>query len=72
VRTTFLERLRSLRKSRHLKQEEIAPLLGLSYRSYRRYETGESEPTLTALVEMADFFGVTLDDLVGREPPCGG
>ena len=40
----------------------------------RRYETGESEPTLTALIKMADFFDVTLDDLVGRDrtaPPTG-
>ena len=35
-------------------------------RSYRRYETGEREPTASVLVQIADFYGVTLDHLVGR------
>ena len=39
---------------------------GIAYRSYRRYETGEREPTASVLVQMADFYGVTIDYLVGR------
>lgn len=60
------ERLLSLRKERDLTQEEIAKELGIGLRSYCRYEKDEREPTAPILVQMADFYNVTLDYLVGR------
>ena len=60
------ERMKSLRKSRGLKQEEAAELSGISYMSYRRYETGEREPTVSFLWKIADFYGVSVDYLIGR------
>ena len=36
--------------------------------SYRRYESGEREPPLRKLCILADYFGVTLDQLAGRAP----
>lgn len=60
------ERMLALRKSRGLKQAEAAKLSGLCYMSYRRYETGEREPTITPLWKIADFYGVTVDYLIGR------
>lgn len=62
----FQERLRACRKKMNKSQEEAAAEMELSYRSYRRYESGESEPTLTPLVRLADYFGVSLDYLTGR------
>ncbi len=62
----FQERLLDLRKSVNMKQDEMAEELELSYRSYRRYESGETEPTLSALIRIADYFKVTLDYLAGR------
>ena len=60
------ERMLALRKSRGLKQEEAAKLSGISYMSYRRYETGEREPTASTLWKIADFYDVSIDYLVGR------
>lgn len=60
------ERLYSLRKERGLIQEKAAKELGISLKSYCRYETGEREPTASTLARMADFYGVTIDYLVGR------
>ena len=60
------ERLRFLRNGRGLKQEELVELLGISIRSYRRYETGEREPTISIAWKIADFFGVSVDYLIGR------
>ena len=60
------ERMLSLRKSRGLKQENAAELCGLSYMSYRRYETGEREPTVSSLWKIADFYGGSVDYLIGR------
>jgi len=64
--SVFTENLLKLRKQRKLSQEDAALGCGIAYRSYRRYEAGEREPTLSALVALADFYQVTLDGLVGR------
>lgn len=68
--TEFSERLRKLReeqkpiKSRHI----VSQLCGLPPDAVRRYERGESKPTMEALVKLADFYEVSLDYLVGRAP----
>ena len=62
----FQERLLALRKGANLKQEELAEELQISYRSYRRYEAGQTEPTLPVLIRMADYFQVSIDYLAGR------
>ena len=66
--SAFSENLRALRKERNLNQEEAAAACGIAYRSYRRYETGEREPTLSVLLALSRFYGVTPDELAG----CGG
>lgn len=62
----FQERLRICRKNLRKSQQEVAAETGLVYRTYRRYECGEIEPTLTPLLKLADYFGVSLDYLTGR------
>ena len=59
------ERLYSLRKERKLTQDSVAKELGISMKSYCRYEKNEREPTASLLVEMARFYHVSLDYLVG-------
>jgi len=65
---SFCENLKTCRKRRHENQETIAVNCKLAYSTYRRYELGEREPTLSTLCAFADYFGVTLDQLAGREP----
>lgn len=60
------ERLKSMRLEKNLKQEEVAKGLEIAVRSYCRYEYGEREPNASVLWRMADFYGVTIDYLVGR------
>ena len=64
--TTLPERLPELRNSLNQTQTEIAKGSNLSLRQYQRIENNESEPKLTALIALADYFGVSLDYLVGR------
>lgn len=61
------EALMHLRKTRGLKQQEVADGLGISLRAYQYYERGEREPQASLLIRMADYFDVSLDELVGRE-----
>ena len=64
---TFPEHLLKLRKERGWNQTEIAPLLGISWRAYQTYERGETEPQLSTLIALADFYDISLDELVCRE-----
>lgn len=63
----FCERLRYLRESRGLTQKDIANEIDIGLHTYQRYEYGEREPQLSTLVALADFYDLSLDELVGRE-----
>ena len=63
----FSERLRELRKERGLKQREMAEICGMQIRGYQQYEYDENYPTVPGLVFLADYFGVSLDYLMGRK-----
>nr|WP_325183760.1 helix-turn-helix transcriptional regulator [uncultured Oscillibacter sp.] len=60
------KRLKELRESRRIYQREMAEVLGLSFRGYQNYETGQSEPKLATLIAIADYYGVSIDYLAGR------
>jgi transcriptional regulator with XRE-family HTH domain len=62
----FSTRLKELRKSKKLNQTETGKIAGITSKQIQRYETNESEPTLSVLVSLADYFDVSLDYLVGR------
>ena len=62
----FQERLRLARKSKGITQEEAAKQLGISLRTYRRYETGEAEPGIIIVVAIADLYEISIDYLTGR------
>ena len=63
----FSKSLRDIRKKSGKKQREAAEYLGLNIRTYQYYEGGQSEPNISTLVKLADFFMVSLDELVGRD-----
>ena len=63
---TFAEKLLQLRKESGMKQPELAEKLGISLRAYQYYESGEREPQLSVLTTIADFYGISLDELVCR------
>lgn len=64
MKTKLLE----LRKSKNLLQREVAFACGITTAAYGSYEKGDREPTLETLSKLADFFGVTVDELLGRTP----
>ena len=63
----MLTMLKTLRKQKRLTQRELADALHISQTSVSKYERGESEPDLEMVVLMADYFGVTVDYLLGSE-----
>ena len=62
----FQTTIRKLRDDRNLSQQQVADLLGISKVGYQNYEVGRRKPTFEMLIALADFFGVSLDYLVGR------
>lgn len=60
--------LLTLRTARKLSREKVGRAIDISFKTYERYEKDERDPSASTLVKLADFFGVTLDQLVGREP----
>lgn len=63
----FSERLKELRKSKKMTQEELGKIINVSKVSISGYETGSRSPDRETLVALADFFNVTADFLLGRE-----
>lgn len=60
------KRLLLLRNERGMTRKAVAEQLHIVERTYQRYENAEREPAASVLVELADFYGVTIDYLVGR------
>lgn len=63
----FPARLRELMKSGRVTQQALAEVTHVKRQTISTYSDGSTEPPLSKLVAMSDFFGVSLDYLVGRE-----
>ena len=64
----FKDNLVQMRKVLQLTQEDIAKKLGVPRQSVAKWEAGESIPDLDKCKQLADIFGVSLDDLANYEP----
>lgn len=63
----FSVRLKELRLQHGFNQEELAEKIGIKRNSYSDWENGKCKPNYEKLEKIADFFGVSLDWLFGRE-----
>jgi transcriptional regulator with XRE-family HTH domain len=63
---SFAERLKICRESKGVPQTKVASDNGISRRAYQYYEIGRQEPNISVALALADYFGVSLDYLVGR------
>lgn len=61
------ENLKNLRKKNSLTQEQLADVLGVSPQAVSRWESGTTYPDITTLPTIANYFDVTLDDLIGMD-----
>ena len=64
---TFNEKLKDLRTRKKLHQKDVAQSLGIDRTTYTKYETGKSEPDFETTQKLADFFGTSIDALLGRD-----
>ena len=60
--------LKLLREKRGLTKKQLADAIGIKERAYLTYEYGQRDVSTELLQKLADFYGVTTDCLLGREP----
>lgn len=61
-------KIRELRTEFQITQKELADKIGNTQRNVCNWENGKSEPDCESIVKIANLFGVTLDELFGRNP----
>jgi len=63
---TFAETLKELRTNKNLTQEELAEIWGIKRNTLANWETGRTRPNNNMLMDIASYFNVTTDYLLGR------
>ena len=66
---TFQERLITLRKQQGLSQEQLGYELGVTRQTVSKWELGVTTPEMDKLIQLSDFFHISIDELVGRGTP---
>ena len=61
-------RIGDLRRQKKVTQQELADRVGVSFQTVSRWETGAGEPELSRLPALAEYFQVTVDQLLGLTP----
>ena len=61
-----MNRIKSLREDRDLRQKDLAAVLNVSQNTYSQYETGVIALTAEVLIKLADYYNVSTDYLLDR------
>ena len=65
----FSDALRELRKQKKLSQSALAEIVGMSQATVASWENGTRKPDVETVSYLADYLGVTVDYLMGRDEP---
>ena len=65
----FAERLKELRSARSLMQKDISRIFNVSMGAVGNWESGKRIPDVETLIRIADYFGVSVDYLIGHDLP---
>lgn len=66
---TIAAKIRGKRAEKGVSQAQLAEVLGVSRTTVGTWESGEVQPGMNKVWELADYYGCTIDELVGREVP---
>lgn len=68
----MVKNLRKLRIGKGLSQQQLADVIGVSQQSINKYEKQNVEPDIDTLMQLARYFGTTVDFLIGHTPAPAG
>lgn len=63
----YAEALKYQREKKKLSQNELSKQCGISQPLINNYESGKVKPSIDNCIKLADFYGISIDELVGRE-----
>ena len=63
----FADNLKTIRTRHNLTQKQLADILEITDRAIRKYESGDSQPTLPVLKKLSDYFDISIDALVSND-----
>ena len=66
MNNNFHNVLKELRKESKKTQVQVAKELNITQRAYSHYETGTREPSIDLLIDIANYYKIPIDVLVGR------
>lgn len=66
-----IKRLKELREDNDITQRQVAEYLNIKQNTYSQYETGKRDISVTLLSKLADYYGVSIDYIVGRTDNSG-
>ena len=61
-----MNKLYELRKEKGLTQAQVAEVIGCTYQAFQRYEKGLREPDFATLQKLSEYFGVSIDYILGN------
>ena len=67
MKNDFARNIKDMRLQKGLLQKDIADKLNTTQRKISYWESGTVEPDLDTLIDIAEFFGVTVDELIKKE-----
>ncbi|MBR6558607.1 MAG: helix-turn-helix transcriptional regulator [Clostridia bacterium] len=70
MKDIFANRIKHYRRKEDLTQEELAIKIGISPQSVSKWERGEGFPDVSLLPIIANYFGITIDELLGNDEIC--
>ena len=59
-------KIKTLRKQRGITQEQLADSIGISFQAVSKWENNQSCPDISVLPDLADVFGISVDELLGK------
>ena len=65
--TEFARRLRTLRERKQISRRTLSELVGLSKNMIALYEQGEVDPPASTVIQLAEYFGVSADYILGKK-----
>ena len=67
MKNKFAKNVKTFRIEKKLTQNQFAAVLGVTQRKISYWETGRIEPDIDTLWQIAEFFEISIDELVGKE-----